>query len=433
MHFLLLCINLSKKKFRILEPIQSKCRLFLALLAFSLLSHNYLTSQLYNKPYGKNFFVTHELKTVGDYKQNNPDKNFFGTSELVPSYKNEKMADKIFGSVQSAGFLVLSDIQNDINAKPFWATLWFKIFLIVVIVTTVFLAIKIRLKAAEKRSYELEEQVELRTEVLRILNANLMEEIKMRKEAEKQLIKNAEELKESNASKDKFFSIIAHDLKNPFQGIFGYSQVLSEDFHFLSEKEKKEIATNIYSSSKTLYDLLINLLEWSRLQVDKVEIKSEKISLYDRIEEINRLLLPNAERKKISIINQVERSLLLHADDYMLGSILQNLISNAIKFTHPEGHVRISSEIKHLFVVISIEDNGIGISQDDLDKIFNLGVRYTTQGTDKEIGTGLGLILCKEMIEKQGGNIWVESELGSGSTFKFTLPISNGVQTPTNS
>lgn len=424
---------MSKKKFRILEPIQSKCRLLLALLAFSLLSHSYLTFKPFNEERGKNFFVTHELTTANDCKPRSVDKIFHAASIRVPIFNNDEIENKISNSVQSAGFFVLGDIQNDINAKPFWATLWFKIFLIIVIVTAVYLAIKIRLKAAEKRSYELEEQVELRTEVLRILNANLMEEIKMRKEAEKQLIKNTEELKESNASKDKFFSIIAHDLKNPFQGIFGYSQVLSEDFHFLSEKEKKEIATNIYSSSKTLYDLLINLLEWSRLQVDKVEIKSEKISLYDRIEEINRLLLPNAERKKISIINQVDKSLLLHADDYMLGSILQNLVSNAIKFTHPDGHVRINSEVKHLFAVISIEDNGIGISQDDLDKIFNIGVRYTTQGTDKEMGTGLGLILCKEMIEKQGGNIWVESELGSGSTFKFTLPMNNGVQQHTNS
>lgn len=424
---------MSKKKFRILEPIQSKCRLLLALLAFSLLSHSYLTFKPFNEESGKNFFVTHGLTTANDCKPRSVDKIFHAVSIRVPIFNNDEVENKISNGVQSAGFFVLGDIQNDINAKPFWATLWFKIFLIIVIVTAVYLAIKIRLKAAEKRSYELEEQVELRTEVLRILNANLMEEIKMRKEAEKQLIKNTEELKESNASKDKFFSIIAHDLKNPFQGIFGYSQVLSEDFHFLSEKEKKEIATNIYSSSKTLYDLLINLLEWSRLQVDKVEIKSEKISLYDRIEEINRLLLPNAERKKISIINQVDKSLLLHADDYMLGSILQNLVSNAIKFTHPDGHVRINSEVKHLFAVISIEDNGIGISQDDLDKIFNIGVRYTTQGTDKEMGTGLGLILCKEMIEKQGGNIWVESELGSGSTFKFTLPMNNGVQQYTNS
>lgn len=424
---------MSKKKFRILEPIQSKCRLLLVLLAFLLLSHNYLTFKPFNEESGKVFFVTHELNVADDCKPRSVDKIFHAASIHIPVFNNAEIKNKISNGVQSAGFFVLGDIQNDINAKPFWATLWFKIFLIIVIVTAVYLAIKIRLKAAEKRSYELEEQVELRTEVLRILNANLMEEIKMRKEAEKQLIKNAEELKESNASKDKFFSIIAHDLKNPFQGIFGYSQVLSEDFHFLSEKEKKEIATNIYSSSKTLYDLLINLLEWSRLQVDKVEIKSEKISLYDRIEEINRLLLPNTERKKISVINQVDKSLLLHADDYMLGSILQNLISNAIKFTHPDGHVRISSEVKHLFAVISIEDNGIGISQDDLDKIFNIGVRYTTQGTDKEMGTGLGLILCKEMIEKQGGNIWVESELGSGSTFKFTLPMNNGVQPPTNS
>lgn len=413
MHFLLLCINLSKKKFRILEPIQSKCRLFLALLTFSLLSHNYLTFQLFDKQNSKNFFVFEELNNLLDYNYGN--------------------VDKIPAGIQSASFFEFDDLQNDVNAKPFWTTLWFRIFLIIVIVTTVYLLIKVRMKAIEKRSNDLEEQVELRTEVLRILNANMMEEIKMRKEAEKQLIKNAEELKESNAEKDKFFSIIAHDLKNPFQGIFGYSQVLNEDFHFLSEKEKKEIAANIYSSSKTLYDLLINLLEWSRLQVDKVEIKAEKINLYDRLEDINRLLLPNTERKKISVINQVDKSLEVHADDYMLGSILQNLISNAIKFTHPEGSVRINSEVKHLFAVISIQDSGIGISKDDLDKIFNIGVRYTTQGTDKEMGTGLGLILCKEMIEKQGGNIWVESELGSGSNFKFTLPISNGVHPQANS
>lgn len=272
------------------------------------------------------------------------------------------------------------------------------------------------------KSKELEQQLNLKVEQLSILNENLMEEIKMRKEAEKKLIEYTEELKEINIAKDKFYSIISHDLKSPFQGLLSYAEMLYDEYDSLSDDIKKEIVKGIRNSSKNIYSLLINLLEWSRLQTNKIKVELVKINLKNKVDEILNLHSANAARKNISLKNEVDNNAIIYADDYMLSSVLHNLVSNAVKFTKDNGKVYVKSEFSQNGVEISVHDTGIGIAAENLQQLFKIGTHYTTKGTYSENGTGLGLLLCKEMVEKHGGNISVESKLNEGSIFKIFIP-----------
>lgn len=235
------------------------------------------------------------------------------------------------------------------------------------------------------------------------------------------LIKYADDLKILNASKDKFFSIVAHDLKNPFQGLLGFSDFLYSDYDNLTEDEKKEYIGYIRITSRNAYNLLDNLLQWSRLQSGRIEINPAKINLFTAINSVIELLTSNAIRKKISVINKADQKLIVNSDNNMLNSILQNLISNAIKFTRQNGVVEIVSELSDGFVKVSVADNGVGINEKDIKKLFKIDQQISYVGTMDETGTGLGLLLCKEMVELIGGNISVESEEGKGSKFSFTL------------
>jgi PAS domain S-box-containing protein len=246
------------------------------------------------------------------------------------------------------------------------------------------------------------------------------------KKAEKALRMYADELKDLNASKDKFFSIVAHDLKNPFQGLLGFSDFLHSDYDNLSEKEKKEYIGYIRATSKNAYNLLDNLLQWSRLQTGRIEVLPVKLNLYKELNSVVDLLASNAIRKKISLLNYVETKIYITADSNMLNSILQNLISNALKFTRQSGEVRVESELSDGYVIVKIIDNGVGINESSMNKLFKIDQHISGIGTMNETGTGLGLLLCKEMIELNGGNISVESETGKGSKFSFTLPLANG-------
>lgn len=233
----------------------------------------------------------------------------------------------------------------------------------------------------------------------------------------------AEELKEVNQSKDKFFSIIAHDLKTPFQGLLGYSQILSTEYEVLSEEEKKVFIDGIDELSKSAYKLLENLLEWSRLQTGKMVFNPENLNLFVEIFPTLSLVKQTAQNKNIELDYDIDNSIIVHADKNMLTTIIRNLISNSIKFTNPGGRINVSVEPKNKHVEISIADTGVGIKKDDVHKLFKLDKTLSTKGTANEEGTGLGLLLCKEMINQHGGKIWVESEVGKGTTFFFTLPI----------
>ncbi len=247
-------------------------------------------------------------------------------------------------------------------------------------------------------------------------------DITERKQAENALKENETHLRELNATKDKFFSIISHDLKNPFNSILGLSNLLVEQIQEKNYEGIEEYAEIIHKSSTLVYDLLMNLLEWSRLQTGRMEFSPEYFEIVSLINEVTELFDDSVRLKSITIFKELPRNMLIFADKAMIGAVLRNLISNAIKFTHPQGQITISAESKKDKVEIAISDNGVGIKNENIEKLFRIAENQTTLGTKNERGTGLGLILCKEFIEKHGGKIWVESEAGKGSKFYFTIP-----------
>ena len=239
-----------------------------------------------------------------------------------------------------------------------------------------------------------------------------------------QLTESETELKNINTSKDRFFSIIAHDLRSPFTSLLGFSEFLDEDIDDLSPEEIKLFASKIHEASSDVFNLLENLLQWSRIQTGRLKYEPARFNLAQVVGQNINLLFHNAENKKIEIINEVPANIAVYADETMVNSILQNLISNAIKFTKPEGKITLYSEQYDHFYKLSVKDTGIGIKHEDMDKLFRIDCHHTTAGTNDEKGTGLGLILCKELITKNKGSIWVESSEDYGTTFSFTLPLS---------
>lgn len=237
-------------------------------------------------------------------------------------------------------------------------------------------------------------------------------------------IKNSElSLIELNATKDKFFSIIAHDLKTPFNSIIGFSELLVDKVKEKDYNKVTEFAGIILQSSKKAMDLLINLMEWSQLQSGRMNFNPELFDISKLIGEVMLLLKGMTDQKSIIIENRLTKAALVFADKEMISTVLRNLISNALKFTQPEGKISISAQSKDNNLVITVSDNGVGLSEDRINKLFNISESYSTQGTNKEKGTGLGLILCSEFIKKNQGIIWVESEIGKGSSFSFSLPL----------
>ena len=236
------------------------------------------------------------------------------------------------------------------------------------------------------------------------------------------LKKSEEELLQLNAMKDKFFSIVAHDLKSPFHGLLAISNILAEDHDKLGDDEVKDISSDIYKTTKNLYTLIEQLLDWAQLQTNRMECNIEKLELQKTVVNVLNLIAQNSGEKSIEIQNRITDNIIVLADGRMLNSIFSNLISNAIKFTKKGGKILISGNYKNNFVEICINDTGVGIEKEKIDKLFRIDQNYTSKGTEGEIGTGLGLILCREMVNRLGGDIWITSEKGKGSSFYFTLP-----------
>ncbi|MCX6163785.1 MAG: HAMP domain-containing sensor histidine kinase, partial [Ignavibacteriae bacterium] len=233
-----------------------------------------------------------------------------------------------------------------------------------------------------------------------------------------------EELARSNAAKDKFFSILSHDIRNPLNGILGFSNALDSEFEEISNEEKKEYIGYLKTSSESLFKLIDRLLIWSRLQSGRIEINKEKINLYEIISNVICLQKANAIRKGIILENEIPSEINVIADKNILDMVSRNLLDNAVKFTEAGGKIIIKSKTTDNNVLISFIDTGVGISKADLNKIFLIDQKLTSKGTDSEEGTGLGLILCKEMLELIGAALKIESEEGKGSRFFFELPIS---------
>lgn len=230
------------------------------------------------------------------------------------------------------------------------------------------------------------------------------------------------QLEEVNNTKDKFFSIMAHDMKNPLSSFRGITSMLSDSYNTFTEKERIEFLAIIKESSKQLYSLLENLLEWSRSQRGLIKVNKTEFDLYPALYQILDLLKINANEKKIELVNEVKNELLVYADLNLFNTIIRNLISNAIKFTNEKGTVIVDAFSSADGITISIADNGVGMSEAKVNNLFKIDVNISTSGTANEKGTGLGLILCKEFMEKQDGKIWVESIEGKGTKFFVCFP-----------
>lgn len=247
-------------------------------------------------------------------------------------------------------------------------------------------------------------------------------EISARKNAEKLLEKQSAELQESNVTKDKFLSIIAHDLKNPFNAILGFSDLMLKNFYELDDETLLKGLTTIESASKHAYKLLENLLIWSQNQTGRREFNPESLNLKTQINESLSMVESTAAKKGIHIVLNIKKSIQIFADKNMIDSILRNLISNAIKFSHKGAKIRIAATESDHEIHISVSDDGVGMSPENLSSIFKIDKHTITLGTENEQGTGLGLILCKDFITRHNGKIWVESTPGKGSVFTFSLP-----------
>ena len=243
-----------------------------------------------------------------------------------------------------------------------------------------------------------------------------------RKQADIALKEREIQLKELNATKDKFFSIIAHDLKSPFNGIIGISNLMKEESKKLDLHSIHQYANMINTSAVQTYRLLENLLNWARIQQGKIIFNPNNILLKHLINEVVILLRESAYQKKIQIIDKTPANLRAKIDEGMIETILRNLVSNAIKFTPVGGQIEIQTTIINTGIEISVSDNGVGIDEENIQKLFNIDTNYSIPGTEKEKGTGLGLILCKEFSEKHNGKISAKSVVGKGSKFTISLP-----------
>ncbi|MEI6694765.1 MAG: hybrid sensor histidine kinase/response regulator [Bacteroidota bacterium] len=252
------------------------------------------------------------------------------------------------------------------------------------------------------------------------------EEVKARVATHLKICRQNLELKQLNAEKDKFFSIIAHDLRSPFTGFLGLTQILEEQLSDLSKEEILDFSTSMRKSATKLFTLLENLLEWARIQQGLIPFTPETVQLLAVVNESIGMIKESASLKQIEIIYDIPDEITVVTDTNILQTILRNLVSNAVKFTSKNGSIIISVLPQNDgSMVISIKDTGIGMSQHIMDNLFRIDVNTSRKGTDGETSTGLGLIICKDFIEKHGGKLWVESEVGKGSSFNFTLGSKN--------
>lgn len=251
--------------------------------------------------------------------------------------------------------------------------------------------------------------------------AAVYEDVTQQMKAEQELKDSEKQLRELNATKDKFFSIIAHDLRSPFTSIIGLSEMLTfeED---MDNAQVKEFSEMIYQSSVKTYELIDNLLSWARSQTGNIKNNPAELNLFQLVNTIFDIVSEKAQLKKVNLINDIDKEVIIKADTDLLKTVLRNLVTNSIKFTNSDGFVKIthskSAKKNHIYV----EDSGIGIAKNSLQDLFRIDVNKISIGNSEEKGNGLGLIICKEFVEKMGGKIHAESELEKGSKFIFTIP-----------
>lgn len=253
----------------------------------------------------------------------------------------------------------------------------------------------------------------------------IKEDITERKAIQDALVKSEHELKQANATKNMFFSIMAHDLKGPIGSFYQLLNLYKDNYNELSAEEKKDYINILIGLSGKTNNLLEDILLWARIQMNTLEFEKGNYSLNNIITETIFLLKERTDEKDIEIISTVNEDIEINANRDSVKTILRNLVSNGIKFSPRKSRIKINASLTNdkEFIQISIDDKGVGISKENIDKLFKIESTFTTYGTEKEKGTGLGLILCKELVNKNGGDIRVESKEGIGSTFYFTVPV----------
>ena len=359
----------------------------------------------------------------------NPEKNKYaykmeGISDDWTEIGNRKFVP--FSALQSGEYIFKvrgsnnDDIwnENEISIKiiilsPWWKSTYAYAAYIVLVFLAIVAFIKIRERKLKQDKKNLERKVSERT---RQLN-----------EQAQLIIAKNKELHDLNTTKDKFFSIIGHDLRNPFDIIIHLSETLIAEHNNLDSKKTEYYLSNIYNSSKLAHELLENLLTWARMQTKSMKYNPEIFNANFKIIETIEFLEGAAIKKNIRIKVYTKCEAMIYADVNMFSAVIRNLISNAIKFTYNDGKISIYIKKIEQFFQFSVEDNGVGISEENLKKLFRIESKHSTLGTNKEKGTGLGLLLCKEFIEINGGNLWVNSKSGNGSKFFFTIPSADDI------
>ncbi len=345
-------------------------------------------------------------KVTYSYKMQNMDDDWtFAGSRNFVTYANMAPGSYTFMVIarNAAGKIT----PNPANLKiiinsPFWKTWW---FYFLEIIAAFLLAALIWVYLLKVRTNKL-----------------LVMRNKQIQEANRQLTESEKKLKELNTTKDKFFSIIAHDLKNPFTSLLSISELLSKNYESLDEEDKKEGIDGFYNSARRIYSLLENLLVWSRSQTGRVKFNPIEFDIAQLAKESYNLLALNAEKKGIILEVSVNEKQIVFADPEMINTVLRNFLHNAIKYTHPGGKVRlIISEKEQGLIKIAVIDQGVGIDENRLVKLFNLASKANSNGTAGEKGTGLGLIVCKEFIERNSSKLIVKSKVNKGSEFSFFL------------
>lgn len=326
---------------------------------------------------------------------------------------------------------------------PWWKTIWFRVLVILAAIGLVVGFYYYRLNQLTKQKYQLQEKVKQRTKEIEEKNSILRKQANELNEAntileerQQRIEEQAEELRTQrdevtqtnetllklNATKDKFFSIIAHDLKNPFTSILGFCEVLTLRYDNYDDSKRKHLIAVIDQSANNLFKLLENLLQWSRSQIGNIKFNPEEFPVPELISNITALVSNSLEEKGLKLITDYPEDLIIYADKNMLHTVLRNLVSNSIKFTE-SGEIKIKIDADTSFITFSITDTGVGMDKEKKNNIFEIGMSKSTEGTRGEQGTGLGLIICKEFVEKNGGTVGVESLVGKGSTFWFTVPV----------
>lgn len=330
--------------------------------------------------------------------------NMAGNRNYV-TYANMKPGTYVFeaDAINPDGFLSARPAQLKITiTPPFWRSYWFMLLIAMVVMGIVIFIYR----------YLLNQRT----------NKLLQEQYDQIKIAHNQLQISENNLKELNATKDKFFSIISHDLKNPFSSVLSISELMATNFDATDPEDIKFGVNKIHQTNKHIYELLENLLTWSKTQRGNITIEEVKFNLSRIIETNINILKLAAEKKNIVIENNTDEDLCAVADREMISTVFRNLVNNAIKFTPPGKKIRIKSYMNKEHVIVEVKDEGVGIAPEDQERLFRIEDKFKTQGTQGEKGTGLGLIICKEFVEKNGGTIEVESTPGKGSIFRFTIP-----------